>query len=405
MKNKIAIASAFIAASSFSTAEIVINDFLSFEGFIDASYTHYQGELDSNVPGGDADESGNGFGIDQVEISWLFDFDPVTAQIDLEYEEAGGDLEVEQAFVTYHFDNGGAMTAGRFASMLGFEAFEPTGLYQYSFAYGLPAATGDAISAGGIPSFFSDEVDDALNRLSSAIFPVGPRYNQGVKYTYETDSSFFGVSILDGVSGYSGRLGGDSDTDGTAPESGGYGAELAAAFYFDNGVSYFAGLAYENGDGFTLLPNLGPITVGDTEQWIFNTYVTLETGAWLFAAEFNYGTTEWEDLGGAAGPDLEIDSITAMVMANFAYSDQASVTGRVSYLSAEGDLSGAGDIDVDALKYTLAHNYAFTDNLLLVTEVSYTDGDADASAGVPLLGGASADFDELLLAVELIFTF
>jgi len=38
MKNKIAIASAFLAAASFSTAEIVVNDFLSFEGFVDSSY-------------------------------------------------------------------------------------------------------------------------------------------------------------------------------------------------------------------------------------------------------------------------------------------------------------------------------------------------------------------------------
>ena len=40
MKNKIALASAFLAASSFSTAEIVINEFLSFEGFVDMSYSH-----------------------------------------------------------------------------------------------------------------------------------------------------------------------------------------------------------------------------------------------------------------------------------------------------------------------------------------------------------------------------
>ena len=49
MKNKIALASAFMAASSLATAEIVINDFLSFEGFVDMSYTHT--DTDTDLPG------------------------------------------------------------------------------------------------------------------------------------------------------------------------------------------------------------------------------------------------------------------------------------------------------------------------------------------------------------------
>ena len=41
----------------------------------------------------------------------------------------------EQAFVNLALGNGDVITAGRYASMLGFEAYEPTGLYQYSTAY------------------------------------------------------------------------------------------------------------------------------------------------------------------------------------------------------------------------------------------------------------------------------
>ncbi len=40
MKNKIAIASAFIAASSFSFAEIALTENISVEGFVDMSYSH-----------------------------------------------------------------------------------------------------------------------------------------------------------------------------------------------------------------------------------------------------------------------------------------------------------------------------------------------------------------------------
>jgi hypothetical protein len=78
--------------------------------------------------------------------------------------------------------------------------------------------------------------------------------------------------------------------------------------------------------------------------------------------------------------ELEIDSF--LVMANYSYSDQASITGRVSHVDADDVL--------EATKFTLAHNYAFTDNLLLVTELSTVDYDSG---------------DTLEAAVELLFTF
>jgi hypothetical protein len=131
MKNKIVIASAFVAASSLATAEIIINDFLSFEGFVDMSYSH----TDNDVSG--STDSDNSFGVDQVEINWLFNFDKVSGVIDFAYTGSdasdtpvgsGDETQLEQAYVTYSLEDGTAITAGRFESMLGFEAFEPTGL-------------------------------------------------------------------------------------------------------------------------------------------------------------------------------------------------------------------------------------------------------------------------------------
>ena len=120
MKNKIAIASAFFAASSFSFAEIALTEGLSVEGFIDTSYT------DSSA--GDAS-----FDVDQVEISFLFESGAVSAQIDVDYEGANsGDLD--QAFISYDVF-GGTVSAGGMDSQLGFEAFEAPGLYTNSTAY------------------------------------------------------------------------------------------------------------------------------------------------------------------------------------------------------------------------------------------------------------------------------
>jgi hypothetical protein len=354
MKNKIVLASAFLAASSFSTAEIVVNDFLSFEGFVDMSYSH----TDTEVDGDKANE--NSFGLDQVEISWLFDFDPVTAQIDFAHlgsdnardtitGNGADDTGVEQAFATYHMDNGSAITAGLYASMLGFEAFEPTGLYQYSFGYDMIAA-------------------------NTAILPG---YAQGVKYTYETETSFFGLSVQDGISTDRGvgQLGGNNDESTFA-------IEAAGSLILADGLTGFLGAAYEEGDVDNAL--------------VVNSYITFETGAWIFAGEVNYGDFEagsalTGELGAIAA-DEEV--FQALLMANFAYSEQASVTGRLSYSDHDSDLVGGGSADADFLKYTLAHGYAFTDNLFLVNEISYVDGDSNG-----------ADVEGLVGAVELIFSF
>jgi len=370
MKNKIALASAFLAASSLATAEIVINDFLSFEGFIDMSYSHT--DVDSKI--GILDGSDNSFDIDQVEIDWLFDFDPVTAQIDLAYEGSDGDQEtaVEQAFATYHFDGdfeGSAITAGRFASMLGFEAFEPTGLYQFSFAYDMS---------------------------------ILPGYAQGVKFTHESDNTFLGLSILDSYvereddDPYNGRLGGSEDSS--------YAIEVAGAYYMDNGLGFFLGGYYEDAeadsdaaDGFD----------ADGDNYAINAYVTFETGAWIFAAELNYGESETNAYGVDYGTDpvfgnLEIngtddEAFSGLLMANYAYSEKASVTGRLSYESFEYE--NDFDDEIEQVKFTLAHGYAISDNLSLVTEISYAEATVENNLGL------DEDIDTLVGAVELLFAF
>tara|TARA_B110000208_G_scaffold78999_1_gene100982 strand:- start:586 stop:1635 length:1050 start_codon:yes stop_codon:yes gene_type:complete len=349
MKNKIAIASAFLAASSFSMGEIVVNDFLSFEGFVDSSYSH----TDTDSDNASSDGAKNSFQVDQVEISWLFNFDTVTAQIDLQYEgdsldggfgrPTGEDGElVEQAFVNYALANGDVITAGRYASMLGFEAFEPTGLYQYSTAY----------NASGLPG-----------------------YAQGVKYTRESDTSFFGISIQDeAFAGNNalgkGALGGNNNGDGS------YAVELAYAQDLGNGIAVFLGGAFEDGDA-------------DGDTYIINAYTTYETGAWLFAAEVNFGNSENGAFGGISD---DVDVLSGLLMANYAYSDTASVTARVSYEEVDDGVAGVAE----SMKYTLAHNKALADNLALIVEVSAGELDVDNNTN---------DEDLLELAVELLFTF
>jgi len=385
MKKTIAITSALAAASSLATAEIKINEFLSFAGFVDASYSH----TDLDVEGGK--ESDNSFGIDQVEIDWMFNFGKVTAQIDLQYEEADNDTEVEQAFVSYDLGNGLSVTAGRYESTLGLEAKEPTGLYQYSTAYDF----------GG---------DLALNSL--------PQYAQGVKLAKDIDGNIYTLSLQDEAYNYDAdRLGGD--------DASGYAIEASASIALSDELTAFIGGAFADSDG------------GDA--YSINAHLTHVSGPWTFGAEVIYTETddfqndnvsgligdaiadEAADIEAALGLDADslevnIDSakteiLQALVMANYAYSDCCSITGRISYTEIDGDVdatasgtvsgspaSDTGSISGEAgnfFKYTLAHNYAVTDNLAVITEVSYVDGELFETV----------DYEALVGAVEVLFTF
>ena len=350
MKNKIALSTALLMASSFATAEIVINEFLSYEGFVDMSYTHSDRE-----DAGEKD-SDNSFGLEQVEISWLFNFDQVSGVIDFAYfgsdgagtpvdnADATDETQLEQAFVSYALDDGSAITAGRFESMLGFEASEPTGLYQYSTAY----------DNGFLPS-----------------------YSEGVKYTYESGDFFFGASLLSSYENAVGRLGGSSRMLSEAPGlDSDYAVELAASYAKDH-MTFFLGGYYTEVEAVD--------AANDGSVQAINAFVTYETGVWLFAGELNSGTDE----RGTEDSDL----FSGLLMANYAYSDVASITGRISYesIDAEGD-------EANQTKFTLAHGSAFTDNLFLVTEVSVAEGESDD-------GAAQEDSESLTGAVQLLFAF
>jgi hypothetical protein len=344
MKKTIAITSALAAASSLATAEIKINEFLSVAGFVDMSYSHTDTDSDS-----DGKDSDNNFSIDQVEIDWMFNFGKVTGQIDIEYEGrqvqtvsdnfptetgSGDGVVIEQAFVSYDLGNGAALTMGRYESMLGLEAKEPTGLYQFSTAY-----DGNAFL---------------------------PQYGQGVKYTGQSGDISYGVSLQDESFGNgSDRLGGNQDVDGS------YSVEAVVALTSGN-FTYSLGGAFEDADD-----------QGDNS--IINAHVTYVSGAWTLGAEYNVADIESDD-------NAEVDSW--LVMANYAYSDCCSVTARISGIDANDDGSNPSDsIDgLEALKYTLAHNYALSDNLAIITEVSLSEFEQNGSDEDDLTGAVEVLF-------------
>ena len=121
---------AFTAANL--DAEIKLTDNLSLSGFLDMS----------TVIGSHDDHTDASLSFDQFELDFHLDFGSVTGRIDVDSTGAEQGIKLEQGFVTYTLPedvvSGVSITAGRFLSSFGFEAAEPTGLYQYSFSEGIP---------------------------------------------------------------------------------------------------------------------------------------------------------------------------------------------------------------------------------------------------------------------------
>jgi hypothetical protein len=111
------------AASSF--AEIKLNDNFSVTGFLDMSAL-------GNVP----DKADNTLTaeFDQFETDFLFKYGFFSARADINYLFAKDNegVQFEQGFVTANVLKDVNVTVGRFLSASGFEAAEPTGLYQFS---------------------------------------------------------------------------------------------------------------------------------------------------------------------------------------------------------------------------------------------------------------------------------
>jgi hypothetical protein len=133
----------------------------------------------------------------QVELNFNYSTGPVSAAVGLDfgsisaYGDGGvsgtadlvtGDvtgstgMNLEEAYVTYDFGNGFSVTGGRMLTYMGFEAFDPTNMYQFSYAYDHPLLGGQLIY-------------DA--------------YDTGASIDYGTDSFSIGVwSSLEANAGY-----------------------------------------------------------------------------------------------------------------------------------------------------------------------------------------------------------
>lgn len=232
---KASIAGAFMTATALQ-AQIEINENISVTGFLDMSATETDSEVVSNGNGATsaaAGSDGSSFNLDQAEIDFLLSFDEISGQIDLNYLGGNdGEFDLEQAFLAYDLGAGSNVEAGKFLSYMGWETAEPTGLYQYSYAYDI---------AGTIPG-----------------------YHNGVRYNYNDDFVSLGLSVLDSVWSPDGSVGDSS-----------YGVEAKIALYPVEGLTLFLGFAKDAMDS------------SGTDMDLINFWTSYEIGNVTYAFELN----------------------------------------------------------------------------------------------------------------------
>lgn len=358
--NKTILLGAAGLASVTAFAQIDVADYLAIGGFIDMSYSSASTEGDRI-----SDDSDTSFAVDQVEINFFVNYENVSGQIDIDTSGGLGSLRIEQAFATYSITDMLSITAGRYDSSIGFDAFEPTGLYQFSLAYDLHDATGLAPS-----------------------FAVSPGQLTGINVDLTADAFSVGGSIVDGIYGQDGRLGGESEDDDDAPNNSTVGVEVYGAFTGVEGLLIYTGFAYDwveatNGSNYI--------------DWTYNLYGLFETGPVTVGAEIIYGEYETLNASGLVGTlgDDAMEFLT-QVMVNFAITDQAAVTGRISRIYGENDDT---NMELEAYKLTVSPSFVFTDNLSGLVELSYVTGETE------MAGAPDTEFESWLLAAELIFAF
>ncbi|MDQ8196551.1 porin [Pelagicoccus enzymogenes] len=294
-----------LLSSSALYGQIEINDNLSVTGFLDMSLFHADNK----------DGDSTSFDLDQMELDFLFSFDEITGQVDLDYQRGdANEIDLEQAFITYDLGEGTSITAGKFLSYMGWETAEPTGLYQYSYAYGTTI----------------------------------PGYHNGVSIDFSDDWGSLGLALVDSVYDDDGSINSDADD-------------------FDMGIETKLVLTPADGWTFFLGYGIDSANAGVEDRELINFWGSYEVGASTFAAEYNNYSDGYRDIE------------QWLLMYSVAVGDKGTFTARISndkrdYTSlAASRMVGSGQREDEDTKYTAAYIHAVNDNLAIVSEVSQVD--------------------------------
>lgn len=300
-----------LATASF--AEIKVSDNLSVSGFLDMSAHGMQSDdvdptLDANV--------------DQYELDFMYKYNWLSARVDL--NAVGSDaVTLEQGFVNAAFTPSLSMSMGRFLSSLGFEAAEPTGLYQYT----------------------------------SSLTTVGvyPGYQNGLNIAYTSPMFGFYAAAVTNVWNSPGQ-----PTETEVLETPGFEAQLA--------LMPVEGLTIKAGGAWQVYDSEAAATMDDDGQGLVNVWASYATGGLTVAGEFNY-LLDWE-----GNADNDATGMGWLAMANYKFTDKFAATLRYSALTIDDE-----DDDTDDLQneITFSPSLAITGNWTVLAEYRFEFGKTD----------------------------
>jgi hypothetical protein len=350
-----------LGANETLTADgIALGNAVKLRGHIDFLFKYND---EKGVTGADNDAQDEEF-AGSVDLDFLLDFSPVTAEIHLaaasqalafdgdesnvSNSEVEGGVAIEQAFGRYSFSDDLYVTFGRQLTALGYESDEANGLHAITDAYVLGGISNSMILSD------SDEID---------VLGIQTRrnYRDGVRLNY--NNGMFGL-IFGLHDGY--WKSDDFNGDNIA-------IDLAASVMFFPGLEARIGYAHESVDDL----DTGTGHDGDIDQ--FNMWLEWNPGALTLATEFdNYGI----DFGPG---DNTKDYWSWMLLANYQFTDWFAGTLRYTHEDVE---IGTSDYESDRL--TFAVLFAITNNLNL--NVEYSTASVDSPAG-----SEPGDYNEFLV--------
>ena len=190
MKNKLTYLLAGSAlAASYASAEIVLTDDLSAYGYIDTAYVSAS---DLSSINGAVAEFELGFAFTPVESPW-------SAVAEIAFTDgngirrAGSDAEFETVTISYAYSDELSFTVGHILSYQGFETYDATGLYQFSYQ-----------GFGNTYVYSSDYAFGASADYATDTYGVGVWVGEGGgdEFVYELFAQYTGVEGLTATAVY-----------------------------------------------------------------------------------------------------------------------------------------------------------------------------------------------------------
>lgn len=322
MNPRLTLGAAILLAAPLAAFAEVAAPPITISGYVAASYENI-----SQDPGADFDSLFDGSkstpSADAIKTIFTANYKPITGVVSLFYIPniptgvMRNELTVLDAYATYDAGNGLSVTAGKFLSYLGYEAFDPVNMSQITYS---------PVTVGTLAAI--------------------PAYHTGLKFDFSNSSVGYGLAVVDSV--YS-PLGIDRG-DGELKRNAGFEGYITSTGLGD--LKLWAGFAYD--------------TAGN-----FQTHKVLTLDFWAQYAVSKQLTVAGEFCTKDGGPASK--GWTWLAFANYGFTDTFNLVGRIGGEKLDDSVGGS-----DFTQYTIGPSWKVSNNLTIRAEYSYYDYDSGA---------------------------